>query len=41
LGATIHRVKLVESPNNSCEIDCSLLDNEIKPVVQAEPALVR
>jgi 6-pyruvoyltetrahydropterin/6-carboxytetrahydropterin synthase len=40
LGATIHRVKLVESPNNSCEIDCSLLDNEIKPVVQAEPALV-
>jgi 6-pyruvoyltetrahydropterin/6-carboxytetrahydropterin synthase len=40
LGATIHRVKLVESPNNSCEIDCSLLDNEVKPVVQAEPALV-
>jgi 6-pyruvoyltetrahydropterin/6-carboxytetrahydropterin synthase len=40
LGATIHRVKLVESPNNSCEIDCSLLDNEMKPVVQAEPALV-
>jgi 6-pyruvoyltetrahydropterin/6-carboxytetrahydropterin synthase len=39
LGATIHRVKLVESPNNSCEIDCSLLDNEMKPVVQAEPAL--
>jgi 6-pyruvoyltetrahydropterin/6-carboxytetrahydropterin synthase len=41
LGATIHRVKLVESPNNSCEIDCSLLDNEVNPVVQAEPALVR
>jgi 6-pyruvoyltetrahydropterin/6-carboxytetrahydropterin synthase len=40
LGATIHRVKLVESPNNSCEIDCSLLDNEIKSVVQAEPALI-
>jgi 6-pyruvoyltetrahydropterin/6-carboxytetrahydropterin synthase len=41
LGATIHRVKLVESPNNSCEIDCSLLDNEVNSVVQAEPALVR
>jgi 6-pyruvoyltetrahydropterin/6-carboxytetrahydropterin synthase len=41
LGATIHRVKLVESPNNSCEIDCSLLDDEIKSVVQSEPALVR
>lgn len=40
LGATIHRVKLVESPNNSCEIDCSILDNEVKPVIQAEPALV-
>jgi 6-pyruvoyltetrahydropterin/6-carboxytetrahydropterin synthase len=39
LGATIHRVKLVESPNNSCEIDCSLLDNEVNSVVQAEPAL--
>ena len=41
LGATLHRVKLVESPNNSCEIDCSLLDDEIKSVVQSEPALVR
>jgi 6-pyruvoyltetrahydropterin/6-carboxytetrahydropterin synthase len=40
LGATIYRVKLVESPNNSCEIDCSLLDDEVKPVIQAEPALV-
>jgi 6-pyruvoyltetrahydropterin/6-carboxytetrahydropterin synthase len=41
LGATLHRVKLVESPNNSCEIDCSLLGDEIKSVVQSEPALVR
>ncbi len=41
LGAILHRVKLVESPNNSCEIDCSLLDDEIKSVVQSEPALVR
>jgi 6-pyruvoyltetrahydropterin/6-carboxytetrahydropterin synthase len=40
LGAILHRVKLVESPNNSCEIDCSLLDDEIKSVVQSEPVLV-
>jgi 6-pyruvoyltetrahydropterin/6-carboxytetrahydropterin synthase len=28
LGATIERVKLIESPNNSCEIDCSWLNDE-------------
>ncbi|MGB7416696.1 MAG: 6-carboxytetrahydropterin synthase [Thermosynechococcaceae cyanobacterium] len=25
LGATLHRIKLIESPNNSCEILCSML----------------
>ncbi len=40
LGATIHRVKLVESPNNSCEIDCSVLDIETAVIAESEPALV-
>jgi 6-pyruvoyltetrahydropterin/6-carboxytetrahydropterin synthase len=41
LGATLERIKLTESPNNSCEVDCSMLDAETSAMAQAEPALVR
>ncbi|MCG9892689.1 MAG: 6-carboxytetrahydropterin synthase [Thermosynechococcaceae cyanobacterium MS004] len=38
LGATLDRIKLTESPNNSCEIDCSAI--VLEPLVaQSEPAL--
>lgn len=39
LGATLDRIKLIESPNNSCEIDCSRLVLEQIPTAQSEPAL--
>ncbi len=41
LGATLERIKLTESPNNSCEVDCSHLDAEENALAQAEPMLVR
>lgn len=40
LGATLDRIKLIESPNNSCEIDCSWLKDEGTIVAQSEMALV-
>jgi 6-pyruvoyltetrahydropterin/6-carboxytetrahydropterin synthase len=40
LGATIERVKLIESPNNSCEIDCSWLDQETNVLEEKQMALV-
>ena len=41
LGATLERIKLTESPNNSCEVDCSRLDFKTSAISQDEPALVR
>ncbi|NJO40346.1 MAG: 6-carboxytetrahydropterin synthase [Cyanobacteria bacterium RU_5_0] len=41
IGATLHKVKLIESPNNSCEVYCT--DDE-EPIVhdrQQQPILVR
>ncbi len=40
MGATLDRIKLVESPNNSCEIDCAWLDSELRLPAQSQPALV-
>jgi 6-pyruvoyltetrahydropterin/6-carboxytetrahydropterin synthase len=40
LGATIERIKLIESPNNSCEIDCSWLEEEVNEVEYTQMALV-
>ncbi len=40
LGATIERVKLIESPNNSCEIDCSWLNDEVNVLELNQMALV-
>ncbi|HEY9824545.1 MAG TPA: 6-carboxytetrahydropterin synthase [Stenomitos sp.] len=39
LGARLHRIKLIESPNNSCEVDCSFLETETTPLAEAQPAL--
>jgi 6-pyruvoyltetrahydropterin/6-carboxytetrahydropterin synthase len=42
LGTSLERIKLIESPNNSCEIDCSIIDLTAEPsaIAQGEPALV-
>lgn len=35
IGGTLHKIKLIESPNNSCEILCGDFDaNAIKAVAQ-------
>jgi 6-pyruvoyltetrahydropterin/6-carboxytetrahydropterin synthase len=34
LGATLERIKLIESPNNSCEIDCSWLNDEASALAE-------
>jgi 6-pyruvoyltetrahydropterin/6-carboxytetrahydropterin synthase len=41
IGSQLHKVKLIESPNNSCEVYA--LDAEIAPAVTQipEPAFVR
>jgi 6-pyruvoyltetrahydropterin/6-carboxytetrahydropterin synthase len=39
LGATLHKVKLIESPNNSCEVYCTD-DSEPASVAQTQAALV-
>jgi 6-pyruvoyltetrahydropterin/6-carboxytetrahydropterin synthase len=41
LGATLERVKLIESPNNSCEIDCAWLGEEADLSDQKQLALVQ
>ncbi len=40
LGATLDRVKLIESPNNSCEIHCGMLFAATDAAAQSAPALV-
>ena len=39
LGAVLDKVKLVESPNNSCEIDCRWLQQNLDSRKLREPAL--
>lgn len=39
LGVTLERLKLIESPNNSCEINCRSLFGEMANEVTREPAL--
>lgn len=39
LGAVLDKVKLVESPNNSCEIDCRRLQQDLAFPKLREPAL--
>jgi 6-pyruvoyltetrahydropterin/6-carboxytetrahydropterin synthase len=39
LGAELAKVKLIESPNNSCEIYCRQLSQEAETIQKREPAL--
>ncbi|WP_425332608.1 MULTISPECIES: 6-carboxytetrahydropterin synthase [Anabaenopsis] len=40
LGARLHKIKLTESPNNSCEIYCTQSDTNTVNAVKSEPVLV-
>ncbi|MBD2022052.1 6-carboxytetrahydropterin synthase [Leptolyngbya sp. FACHB-36] len=41
IGAHLHKVKLIESPNNSCEVYCTEPLSLAHPAAQREPALVQ
>lgn len=41
LGAKLYKVKLIESPNNSCEIYCTESDSNSVNAAQNEPVLIR
>lgn len=41
IGAQLHKVKLIESPNNSCEVYCVDPQGSKKVVFAGEPALVQ
>ncbi|MBW4594422.1 MAG: 6-carboxytetrahydropterin synthase [Brasilonema angustatum HA4187-MV1] len=41
LGATLYKVKLMETPNNSCEIYCTESDSNSVNAAQNQPVLVR
>ncbi len=40
LGASLYKVKLIESPNNSCEIYCTHLESNSPTIAQNESVLV-
>lgn len=41
LGIQLHKVKLIESPNNSCEVYCTDFSLNVSSLSQREPALVK
>ena len=41
LGAELHKVKLIESPNNSCEVYCTELGTGSVSAAESEPVLTR
>ena len=41
LGAELHKIKLIESPNNSCEVYCSQETEETSPTRTQEPVLAQ
>jgi 6-pyruvoyltetrahydropterin/6-carboxytetrahydropterin synthase len=41
IGAKLHKVKLIESPNNSCEVYCTYETEPSNVVEQREPALAQ
>lgn len=41
LGAQLYRIKLIESPNNSCEVYCTQSHLERSDLKESEPALAR
>jgi 6-pyruvoyltetrahydropterin/6-carboxytetrahydropterin synthase len=41
LGAQLHKVKLIESPNNSCEVYCTNTESESKTLQVKQPVLAK
>ena len=41
LGAKLYKVKLIESPNNSCEIYCTEPESNSTSATQNQPVLMR
>jgi 6-pyruvoyltetrahydropterin/6-carboxytetrahydropterin synthase len=41
LGAKLHKVKLIESPNNSCEIYCTESESDSVSASVSQPVLAR
>ncbi len=41
IGAQLHKVKLIESPNNSCEVYCTNTELELGTKRLSDPALMR
>ncbi|GBE95544.1 6-carboxytetrahydropterin synthase [Nostoc cycadae] len=41
LGAQLYKIKLIESPNNSCEIYCTDTDSNSMSAVDSQPVLAR
>jgi 6-pyruvoyltetrahydropterin/6-carboxytetrahydropterin synthase len=41
IGATLHKIKLIESPNNSCEVHNTEAENPLYGIQSEAPALVR
>ncbi|MBE9210697.1 6-carboxytetrahydropterin synthase [Nostoc sp. LEGE 06077] len=41
LGAKLYKIKLIESPNNSCEIYCTDTESDAVTEVDSQPVLVR
>lgn len=41
LGASLHKIKLIESPNNSCEIYCNNSESGSSTATKNEPVLAR
>jgi 6-pyruvoyltetrahydropterin/6-carboxytetrahydropterin synthase len=41
LGASLYKIKLIESPNNSCEVYCSFpaIEGKLDTVHEREPAI--
>lgn len=41
LGAQLHKIKLIESPNNSCEVYCTDLEENVLNSHKSEPVLTK
>ena len=39
LGAELHKVKLIESPNNSCEVYCPVSGSQVSAIADEKPVL--
>ena len=41
IGASLHKIKLIESPNNSCEIYCNNFQQDIPSTTENQPVLAQ